>query len=523
MKRSPSTRVASFILIVLGVGFCCQLSRRAQNPDIVLITVDTLRADHLGCYGYEAAQTPNVDGLAKKGRIFLRAMTPLPRTTPALASLLSGLEPHHHGSREVAEAISSVGLLPELLRQHGYTTMGLTANSVSGPGQGLDRGFDQFRVEHNASAEEINLAALEMFRELPAGLAKFLWIHYFDPHAPYLPPASWAKGFEGAPCLELYRSYLEGDKKLGHIFSNYQQLGRNSLPSCTEMYDAEIAYTDFHIGRLLDGLSSSIDLERAFIVFTSDHGENLGEEGLFYEHGPSLHDASLKVPLIIVGPDVDPGEDHMVARLQDIMPTLLALLQVPRDLWPVVDGVDLSLRLKDSTRSAFGDELVAFAEGGSNLFAHDFRSVHSGWADGLHCLNEERFSLCRNGESPFRLYDHVNDPHLSSDLSTRYPEIKQRLLRLRKVWPPEQARQRALRTSQFKLVERPLLEGGYRRSLYYLKTDPEEKHDVASSYPEVAAELETALDRWTRELPMQRQVRRSSKEKQSLRSLGYIR
>lgn len=90
--------------------------------------------------------------------------------------------------------------------------------------------------------------------------------------------------------------------KLGHIFGDYQRLARNSLASCTEMYDAEIAYTDSQIGRLLEGLSSSIDLEKAFLVFTSDHGENLGEEGLFYEHGPSLHDASLRVPLIIVGP-----------------------------------------------------------------------------------------------------------------------------------------------------------------------------------------------------------------------------
>ncbi len=172
-------------------------STRARNPDIVLITVDTLRADHLGCYGYEAAQTPIVDGLAKKGMIFLQAMTPLPRTTPALASVLSGLEPHHHGSREVSQAISSIPLLPELLAQQGYITLGLTANSVAGPRQGLDRGFDRFRIEHTASAEEVNLAALEMLREFPRDVPKFLWVHYFDPHRPYLPPAPWPKDFGG--------------------------------------------------------------------------------------------------------------------------------------------------------------------------------------------------------------------------------------------------------------------------------------------------------------------------------------
>ncbi len=311
--------------------------------------------------------------------------------------------------------------------------------------------------------------------------------------------------------------------KLGHIFGDYQRLARNSLASCTEMYDAEIAYTDSQIGRLLEGLSSSIDLEKAFLVFTSDHGENLGEEGLFYEHGPSLHDASLRVPLIIVGPDVVPGQDHLVARLQDLTPTLLTLSQVPQEHWPSLDGVDLASRLEVSSTNDPGGDVMAFAEAGSNFFPHDFRSIHSGRANGLHCLNGERFSLCRDGEAEYKLYDHIDDPHLSSDLSAQYPEIKKRLLRASEVWPPEQARQRALRTSRFKLVERPLLEGGYERSLYHLETDPEEKDDVASAYPEVADKLGKALDEWTRELPRYSRPRRSSKEEQSLRSLGYIR
>ncbi len=181
-------RVSAALVVILPLllATCSDVPR----PNIILITIDTLRADHVGAYGYAVGATPSIDRLAEQGRMFLQATTPFPRTTPAIASLFTGLQPYHHGSREIWQPFTRGTTLAEILQAEGYTTVGVSANPAAGGRQHLDRGFDAF-VEADAlpqdSAEHVVDAALELLQRVDAGRELFLWVHFMDPHFPYEP------------------------------------------------------------------------------------------------------------------------------------------------------------------------------------------------------------------------------------------------------------------------------------------------------------------------------------------------
>lgn len=514
------------VVLVVGLGVVSRPSPLPERPNILLITVDTLRADRLGYAGHGQANTPNIDRLAREGTVFLQATTPFPRTTPALASLLSGRWPQNHGSREVGQKMEEgVPLLSQLLQDQGYQTLGLTANGAAGKPQGFARGFDRFATDKdlpNRRATFVTDLALEMLAEVDAEEPLFLWAHYVDPHYPYSPPKPWSKTENPAPCRELFQLSNSGRLKAGWVFSDREGISSQARESCLELYDAEIAYTDHEIGRLLAGLDEAGRLEGSLVVFTADHGDNLGEEGLFYQHGPNLHDASMRVPLIFRGPGIAAQVDEGIARLEDVMPTLLSLLKFEKDRQPEMDGEDLSRRLRRRGLLPRKDERMALAESGSALMLHSYDNLHSGRQHERHCLNGPRFSLCgKPGEEP-GLYDHEADPDLTVDLSAEYPEEKRQLEAARQIWPPEQARERAVRGERFKLVERPRLRGGYRSYLYDLEADPEGTQDVSARFPDEKKRLERILAEWTTGLPNYGVTERSQEQLDTLRALGYI-
>lgn len=486
------------LVAVLGFFGCsaCGESPSFEPPSVVLLTVDTLRADHLGAYGYERARTPTIDGLAQRGRLFRSAVTPLPRTTPALATLMTGLRPWSHGSREVGQKMRPVPSLASTLRDQGYATFGVSVNGAAGPAQNLDRGFDAF-VGHthfsDHSAAGVTRETLERLDELSPDAPLFLWVHYIDPHFPYAPPESWEAQPVAPECRELYRR-IDGDlAATAHLRIDLDGRASRALEDCIALYDTEVAFTDFYLGRLLDGLEERGWLDDALLVFTSDHGENLGESGLFYEHGPSLSEASLRVPLIFAGRGVEPGVDGGLVRLEDLAPTILSLVGVPRVEWPPFEGVDLSSRVRGQRGASGTGRTAALAEAGRVLLPETFTYLVSGGAGSRVCVNGPRFSLCGvRGEEP-RLYDHVADPELTVDVSERFPHARASLLAMRERWSPGAARERALRTDRYKLVERPLPEGGFSVALYDLAEDPEELHDRSGDRPELAARLQEQL------------------------------
>lgn len=507
-----ATSLPALLAAALAVGSCG--GHRA--PNIILITVDTLRADRLGVSGHEAAHTPTIDGLAAAGVRFTQATTPFPRTTPALASLLTGLWPHHHGSREIWEPFETGTTLAQALAARGYATLAVSANPAAGRRQNLDRGFEVFVDADELPAEtadRVTDAVLERLDRVDRDRPLFLWVHYTDPHFPYLPPPDYAAP-QAPRCRELMDALRSRRLAMGHVEADLSGLSSQAQGDCSDLYDAEIAYTDLQMGRLVAALKVGGHLEGAYVVFTSDHGENLGEDDLWYGHGPSVHDAALRVPLAISGPGIAPGVDTGAFRLEDLAPTLLGLLGVPL---PAADGVDLSARLAGGAT----DEPVALAEGGSALNVTYFKRVYSGRAHSQSCINGGRFSLCAYpGRAP-HLYDTEADPQLQTDVSDRYPAEVQRLLAASRQWRPEGARERSVRVPPFKLIERPLLEGGYRRALYDLRTDRDEAQDVSAEHPDVAARLSRLLDDWAPPPPAPPAPMPSQSAK-SLRALGYI-
>jgi arylsulfatase A-like enzyme len=515
--------------------------------DLLLISVDTLRADALGAAGNAEAHTPNLDRLIAGGTYFTAAVTPIPRTTPALGSLLTGRWPQRHGSRDVGDPIGAVATLAEILRGHGFATVAVSANSSAGPKQGLDRGFERFvtyedleelyagRLYSDLSgatpdkpgwAKAVTDQALERIGELPTGEPWFAWLFYFDPHFLYRPPAPWQDEVEAEKCWQLYAYYQQHRRLAGQVFADVGGVASAAREDCLRLYRAEVSYADHEIGRLLAALEERGRLDDTLIVFTADHGENFGEGGLFFEHGDNAHDAGLRVPLAFVGPGIAKRRrDGGAVSLVDVVPTVLALLGLDSEP-PSTDGRDLSPRLAPGGEAGEEDlSRIVFAESATAIWNESVEHVTTGRTWWRVCINGPRFSLCEIPEDApgeYLLYDHVADPNLTRDVAADHPEEVEVLRAAWKNWPPESARQRVARTAEFKLVETPRLTGGYGDALYHLATDPEETVDVRERYPQVYETLRAALDEWTSELPAPPPRAPDPELEASLRALGYV-
>ena len=530
MKPFAAAAIAVAALHLAGCGGGAADS--APPPSFVLLTIDTLRADRLGVYGHAGARTPVIDALARRGMRFEAATTPFPRTTPALASMMTGLLPWRHGSREVGQPMTAtLATLPTILDARGYTTLGVSVNGAAGRAQNLHLGFDRFLdyqsfADHTAAGvTDATIALLgETFDQgtpaSPPAAPFLLWVHYIDPHYPYAPPESWRDQPTGQACRDLVAKAGSDLVATAHLRMDLGGEASAALEDCEALYDAEIAFTDFQVGRLLAALEARGLLAKTYVVFTSDHGENLGEDGLYYEHGPSVHDASLRVPLIVAGPGIEPRVDRAIARLEDVAPTLLALARVPAAEWPPFDGMDLSSRLL-----AGGDASPesAIAESGGALLPETFLYLASGNPGDRQCINGSRFSLCVDPGGEQHLYDHVADPFLKRDVSALHPDVEAALLAVKARWPAGQARERTLRTARYKLVERPRPQGGWRAELYDLEGDPGETRDLAVEQPELTERLRGELDAAFASVAPPPAIELGARELEALRALGYVR
>lgn len=309
-------------------------------PNIVLISIDTLRADHLSCYGYEGIRTTHIDRIARQGALFERALSPTSWTLPALATLLTGTQPDVHGMiRHDIGLPSGLETLPESLKKAGYTTMAVVTNEFLNHPYRLDRGFDGYvfsrdpeayhpfaglflfdffftRINERHSAQSMTRRAIAMMRK-NLNEPFFLWIHYIDPHSPY-----------GAWYIDRMPAYDRGyNGPLGREFRAFAALDDGTLqPSQADkkhiqaLYDAEILYVDRQIGRLWRSLEELAILDRTVLILTSDHGEEFWDHGDIL-HGRTLYRESIHVPLLIRYPGVIPPGLRV--------PGLTGLIQVP--------------------------------------------------------------------------------------------------------------------------------------------------------------------------------------------------
>jgi len=346
-------------------------------PSILLVSIDTTRADRLGCYGYAHAGTPEIDRLAREGTVFENAFTPAPITLPAHASLLTGRFPHRHGARDngIYRLVDDVPTLGEGLQAAGYQTAAVVGAAVLDRHYGLARGFGVYDDEvHRAGlaiAERDAAAVTERALAIAGELSgpAFLFVHYFDPHAAYQPPPRFAD--------------------------------RGS-------YQGEIAYVDEQIGRLRRGLERLGGWSSALVVITADHGESLGEHGEA-THGVFLYQSTLHVPLMLAGPGWPAGERVKApASLVDVAPTLLAAARARAP-----DGMDG--RILAPVEADTPVLIPLESEFGLNSY---------GWAP-LSGLTDGRLKWIRAPRP--ELYDLESDPAERIDLATAEPERAERM------------------------------------------------------------------------------------------------
>ena len=364
-----------FVIVLTGVGialaaallvrFSAGGTHRPHPPGVLLITLDTTRADRLSPYGFMDATMPHLERLAREGVVFDQATTVAPLTLPAHVSLLTGLLPPSHGVRDNADIAlgDSHTTLAEILRGQGFRTAAFVGSVVLDPGRGLAQGFDEYRgVTANGGPVSANLqrrgdeVTSDAIRWLE-GVAEspfLLWTHLYDPHAPYAPPEPF----------------------------------RSAHP---DPYIGEIIFADAQIGRLLAALDRLQLSDRTVVVVTSDHGEGLGEHGE-PAHGLFLYDSVLRVPLIIRAPSVSPQRTSDTARLIDVVPTVLDLLGLPGQR---ADGESLVGTLKGRSR------------GDVEAYAESLYPLRLGVSP-VHALRDGRYKLI-DGRQP-ELYDLERDP-----------------------------------------------------------------------------------------------------------------
>lgn len=317
MGHSRKLRDIRLVVAVL-LAVCAMLvplEAAEKPPSILIITVDALRADHLGCYGYGKNTSPNIDRLMAGGLRFERAWTPEPLTGPAMCSMVTGLYPHQHGaSRNGLRMQEGLSSLPKILARNGYATAAIVGtwtlkDNLTLLGEHFETYGERLRrrrwfgiLNSESTCEDVTDDALDWLEEGSGGedAPFFLWVHYIEPHAPY-------------------RFHAEYAERLG---VNDDQLKKR------DRYDSEIAVVDASIARLMAGVRKTVDESELLVVLTSDHGESLGEHD-YWGHGRYLYEPSLRIPLGIAWKGHIPSATFAAqATLLDIAPTVLSLAGV---------------------------------------------------------------------------------------------------------------------------------------------------------------------------------------------------
>lgn len=394
-------RRAVFTLALTTLAAICAGCVRAPGPadtNLLVITVDTLRADRLGSYGYGSIETPGIDRLAAEGVRFARVVTPSPTTLPAHSSLFTGATPPRHGVRDNAggRLRQSVVTLAERFREAGFATAAFVAAFVLDPRSGISQGFGTFTApgvapgnaptglsQAERRGDAVMEDALPWIRDQGSG-RWFAWIHLFDPHAPYTPPEPWASRYAGQP------------------------------------YDGEVAYTDSLVDNLRTALEESGQWDNTTVVFTSDHGEALGQHGE-PAHGFFLYDTTLKVPLILR--PADSLEDRLArgavvdtqVGLIDVFPTIV-------ELWDLEPGEQVEGR--SLVAALRGEPVTPLALYSETILPQ----LYFGWSD-LRAITDDGEKYI---EAPRpELYDLAADPdeehNLLRERSERAAELKQQL------------------------------------------------------------------------------------------------
>lgn len=432
-----------------------------EGPSVLLISLDTVRRDHLSVYGYERPTSPGLERLAERAVVFEEAITSSTQTSPAHGSFLTGLDPHVHGSEMNGTPIDGEATTAaELFAERGFATAAFVSGyPMRAADSGLDRGFavydDAFQGPRRRGQETVG-RAVAWLAERDRDEPWFLFLHLYDAHGPYLPPPDYPVRFppeEPPRPVERLPAY-----QLLHDREGRPLLDMNGYIA---RYDTMIRYQDDLVAWLLERL----DLERTAVVVVSDHGETLDERYRILDHGGQAFDEQVRIPLLVAAPGIE-GERRLpgLVRGVDLMPTLLELggVDVPGDLSPAPAGRSLVSRLR----------------------------------------GEPGASPARRAFSTAYPFDQRHDDR-GYELSKERPIL-------------------SLRTGRWKLISYPGADGPY-LELYDLQADPGEEHDRSEDDPESVERMLPELEEWyrpRRDFPGPEGLDPDARE--ALESLGYV-
>jgi arylsulfatase A-like enzyme len=391
-----------------------------RTPNVVLITIDTLRADHLGAYGYARPTSPRFDALAKEGTLFERAYTYWPKTRGSFAIMLTGRYPSANGYSKSHPALLDMNpTLASVLAGAGYATAAFVDNANVAAHLGFAKGFGTYfeAWQHKELASEMDRAraitaeARRFLRQDHGGRPFFLWVHYVNPHAPYAPPPPFDTAFldpgrSSGARLPVVPGFHGGIPK------QWAVAGKDRLTDYVAQYDGEIAAADQQAGEVLDELRAAGHWAESVIVLTSDHGESLGEHDYYFDHGEDLFDPCLEIPLVLVVPGEAGGRrSGALASTLDLVPTILDAVKVsyPAGL------VGVSLLPATGGRPP---------KQRPRIFAQNERN--------LSAVLDERYKLVATpspGSVTYALYDRVGDPGETSNVLRRSPQVAGALTR----------------------------------------------------------------------------------------------
>lgn len=324
---------------LLSFVFFLKVIKTTQRPNVLLITVDALRADHLGCYGYPRNTSPNIDKLAKEGATFLKCFSVGPTTAHSFPSFLTGKYLWHDQNDILMDNIldNKFTTISEYLKGFGYRTAAFVSTRVLRTGRGFEQGFDYYKSYAYVGKDGPEIITNDVLGFLNRHRSRkpiFVWVHYINPHAPYAPPEEFFNIFYNDKLYKEHDKILKlkpKDLQLGDAYSEWTSWGfippivfhkdRYNLNYYVACYDAEISHTDFYIGKLLEDAK-----DNTVVVLSADHGESLGEHEAYFSHGENIYDELLHVPLIIKDNGHFKGARMIPEAVSavDIIPTILS-------------------------------------------------------------------------------------------------------------------------------------------------------------------------------------------------------
>lgn len=455
----------SLAVIVVGtIALSKWMTSRGDSTHVILISIDTLRHDHLGCYGYPRDTSPRLDELAADGILFEAAFCPATNTAPSHATILTGLHTFSHGVlRNRDQLRDGVKTLAQHLGAAGFRSGAFVSGfTLQKKHTNLDRGFGHYddeltRLTERLAKQTLQAAVGWLKDEAHQRAPNLLFVHFFDPHCPYAPPAEFARRFTKPGRAKVRAG------RLHHIRAHG---GRpDQLEEYVRSYDSEVAYTDAMVGELVDALDRHGFWDEALVIFLGDHGETLGDRSWPFDHGARVFEEQIRVPLIIRLPRDEAAGRRIEVPVHhvDILPTILDYLQLP--IPPELHGRSLL-------------PLIRAQEPGDS--------------------NRPILSTAR--PEPERV------PEI------RAPLTKKGLILTLRAWPD-------------KLIAYPCADSFYYQ-LFDLAQDPGEKSSLANTRPQRVAQLAERLHAWIDEVgggAIPAEPILSPEEEEALETLGYVR